>query len=188
MTTLTNRTCRFSPQRSVGVQRHDTIEQLLLERLQRLPLSVFLRLVADLLRLLGYKQVRLLDRQHLRGRRSDGGIEISALTGTRMTPFKVIAAVKHVKHTIHRRDLDQLVGVSVRQEARYGFLITTSRFSATAMAVAEASSTVPLRLIDGPELMRLLVRHRLGVTEQMAPLLSLDEPYFDRLERRARRV
>jgi len=161
------------------------VETALRQEISSLPVPALIRLAADLLQTLGYHRVSILDRHFLRGRRSQAGAEITAKTGTRLTPVKIIAQVKPVKYTIQRNNVDELAGVSLRHGARYGFLITTSTISRAARSVAEESCAVPLCLIDGQELVRMLIRHRLGVKPKTLKTYELDRSFFSELSRRA---
>ncbi len=170
--------------RSSEISRGD-LEAAMKSQLNDLSVSAILRLIADLLETLGYHKVSLLDRRHLRGRRSQSGAEITAKTGTICTPIKLIAQVKKTRITVQRQAIDELAGVALRHQAHYGFLFVTSQFSPTAKKIAEASEVLPLRLIDGDELVRMLIRHRLGVKAKSVKTLVCDDAFFADLSRRS---
>ena len=60
-----------------------------------------------------------------------------------------------------------------------GVFFTTDKFTGPAIDFVR-SIKKRIVLIDGPELARLMVRHRVGVTVTMTlPLARLDSDYFD---------
>ena len=62
-----------------------------------------------------------------------------------------------------------------------GIVITTSHFSQGAQTEALAPNKTHIGLINGDELVGLLVRHKVGVRERSLPVLSLDEEYWGEL-------
>ena len=59
-----------------------------------------------------------------------------------------------------------------------GLLITTSRFSPVAQEAAQASSLAPVALLDGKELVSLLIRQRLGVRLKPNGKWDVDPTFF----------
>jgi restriction system protein len=67
------------------------------------------------------------------------------------------------------------------QVHQQGIIITTSDFSKGARAEATASNKTHIGLIDGEELVGLLVKHKIGVQEKNLPVLSLDDGWWGEL-------
>ena len=90
---------------------------------------------------------------------------------------------------MHQRSVDELRGACLRSGAAEALLVTTSGFSEVVRRSAAArdpaaAPVAPVHLIDGQELLGLLIRHRLGVREQAQGLvrrLGIDEAFFDSL-------
>ena len=60
-------------------------------------------------------------------------------------------------------DIDKFIGAMVKKKADYGIFITNSHFSKAARRAAKEG--VPITLINGDELVNLIVEFKLGVTE-----------------------
>ena len=60
-------------------------------------------------------------------------------------------------------DIDKFIGAMVKKKADYGIFITNSYFSKAARRAAKEG--VPITLINGDELVNLIVEFKLGVTE-----------------------
>lgn len=93
-----------------------------------------------------------------------------------------LQAKRYTDGTVGRPAVQSFVGALTGAGATRGVFITTSRFSAEAIAYARQ---VPqsIRLIDGEEFARLLMEHRVGVqvTETIS-VLAVDENFFDPAE------
>lgn len=64
---------------------------------------------------------------------------------------------------VSRRFVDELRGAMIRQGAQQGLLITISTFPSHAEECAQENALLPIRLIDGDNLLDLLFRYQLGV-------------------------
>jgi len=83
--------------------------------------------------------------------------------------------------TVGRPEIQKFVGALTGLGANGGVFITTSSFSADASEYARKTQLTPrIVLIDGYELGRLMVRHRIGVQEKRTYIVSeIDEDYFE---------
>ena len=160
-------------------------------RAQLLNLSVgsYERLIAQVLRSVGYENVRVLrrpcaSRHSHKGRNRHGGFDLTALVSTEFSTQPVLVQVKQYQRPISRRFVDELRGALLRTQARQGLLITTSIFAPRAREAAREDHIGPIHLIDGAELGELLVRYRLGVGENRRGKLYLRKRFFRRLELR----
>ena len=76
-----------------------------------------------------------------------------------------------------RSFVDELRGAMLRLGASQGLLVTTGTFSASAIEAAQAAQyAAPVRLMDGPELARLLRAHPERSTLVSAPAPSPSAP------------
>lgn len=136
-----------------------------------LPYPALCRLVADLLVALGYSDVRLAGRAGTKGRNRDGGQDLGATVRGGLGRRRVAVQVRQYApgSSVHRRQLDELVGACVRLGCHEGVLVTTGAFSGPAAEWArelsrqERPSGPALHLVDGAALAELLVAHRVGV-------------------------
>lgn len=157
---------------------------------QLLDLSIqgYEQLIAQVLRAVGYENVRILrdphpSRRSHKGRNRHGGYDLTALVSTEFSTQPVLIQVKQYQRPISRRFVDELRGALLRTQARQGLLITTSTFAPRALQAASEDHIGPIHLIDGSGLHDLLVRHRLGVGENKRGKLYLKKRFFQRLER-----
>ena len=156
---------------------------------QLLALSIqsYEQLIAQVLRAVGYENVRVLRdlrpaRRSHKGRNRHGGYDITALVSTEFSTQPVLVQVKQYQRPISRRFVDELRGALLRTQARQGLLITTSTFAPRARQAAEEDHIGPIHLIDGEGLRELLVRYRLGVGQNKRGRLYVCKRFFRRLE------
>ena len=175
------------------------IADQLRRRLLDLDFPAFARCACCLLDALGYENTQPTGRREWKGynRPGGGGYDLEATLPGGMAPRRVIAQVKQYDTlTVHQRSVDELRGACLRAGASEAVLVTTSTFSkvvrrservrvSAASPEAASSLVAPVRLIDGEELVRLLIRHRLGVRERGLGRMKLgrmrleiDEAFF----------
>lgn len=127
------------------------VKQAAIEWLSQIEPSAFERLVADLLRALGYTAIE-------RGGPFDGGVDVVASrTDEWGHEVRVAVQAKRYSKPVGRRAVDELIGVLARGRFTEGLLVTTSEFSSHAL---EAAKDVPsLKLVDGPKFVDMLAKH-----------------------------
>lgn len=155
------------------------------KQLLDLPYSAFLSVIIQLLERQGYRKVRLLGRKGFVGRNRSGGWDLEAVAPGHqgLTPgeagSRCIIQVKQFNDlTVQQRTVDELRGCILRAGAGVGLLITTSRFSPVAQEAAQASSLAPVVLLNGEELISLLIRQRLGVCQKPGGKWGIDAQFF----------
>ncbi|MDQ3812895.1 MAG: restriction endonuclease, partial [Armatimonadota bacterium] len=164
------------------------VQQQLQERLLRLDSARFERLIAHLLARLGYVEVKVLRAEMPGGRRSHkgrtrhGGMDLMAYSQTDLSRALAVVQVKQYRRPVARQFVDGLRGAMLRTEAREGLLITTGPFSRVARTAAASDHIAPLRLVDGAELLNLLVIHQVGVRRTRKGSYRLDRRFFRRLQ------
>jgi hypothetical protein len=145
------------------------------DALLALPFPVFVCSIARLLVHLGYQEVAIKKPLHGsgRGRNSQGGLDIEAYRIDGLSRLRVIVQVKQHAHPVPRSFVDELRGAMVRHGALQGLLFTAGTFSPTArLAALYATNSLPVRLIDGAELARLLTAKEVPIradTSRMYP-------------------
>ena len=168
-----------------------TLADQLRQRLLALSYPAFARCLCLLLEALGYEEVRPAGRQEWKGfnRPGGGGYDLEAVLPGGLAPRYAIAQIKQFDGlNVHQRTVDELRGACLRYGAAEGVLVTTSAFSNVVVkhAAQDASGTpvAPVRLIDGKELLVLMIRHRLGIRERLhggTGRLEIDEAFFTNL-------
>lgn len=155
------------------------------QHLLALPYRAFLQTAVHLLRSRGYAAVRPAGRDRWKGRNTAGGWDAEAdLQAGALGRLRCIAQVKQFDTlAVAQRHVDELRGSCIRAGASQAILITLSTFSPVARRAAEASTFIaPVRLIDGEELLGLLIGNGIGVRRGSEGAWSLDERYFSLLK------
>ena len=151
------------------------LEQELLDSIRTISPERFERLVVHLLENMGYGQGEAV------GRRGDGGID-GIINQDALGLEKVyIQAKRYTTGSVGEPEIRNFSGSLDAKGASKGVFITTSTFSSTARQTAQTISAGSkfIRLVDGNELTRLMIRHGVGVvTEYTYEIKKLDENYF----------
>ena len=158
----------------------DKINQATREQLHSLllamPFDRFEALIGELLIRMGFDESTVTVTRRSR----DGGIDVTGVyRATGLTGVSAAVQAKKWKGNVGSRIVTELRGsLQVHQQ---GIIITTSDFSKGAQAEALAPNKTHIGLINGEELVGLLVRHKVGVREKPLPVLSLDQEYWGEL-------
>jgi len=152
----------------------------LLERVKAVSPSSFERLVIDVLVGLGYGGT-LADAGMVVGGGGDEGID-GIIKEDRLGLDYIYVQAKRWQSTVGRPEIQRFAGALLGQRARKGIFITTSGFSADAIAYA-ANQQVSIVLVDGHQLAELMMDAQIGVsTSDVIRILKQDEDYFEALE------
>lgn len=171
---------------SENLKHEAPLRRELRRRLLALPYSAFLQAAVHLLKEQGYTTVRPAGRDTWKGRNTSGGWDAEAdfQAGTLGT-LRCIAQVKQFDTlVVAQRQVDELRGTCLRAGAHQAVLITLSTFSPPARKAAQVNTSVaPVRLIDGEELLDMLVDAKLCLRRLQSGTWTLDEDYFARLNK-----
>ena len=111
---------------------------------------------------------------------ADGGVDV---TGTYraagLTEVSAAVQAKKWKGNVGAPVVTQLRGSL--QVHQHGIIITTSDFSKSARAEASAPSKTHIGLINGKDLVELLIKHKVGVANRTLEVITLDEEYWGAL-------
>lgn len=161
--------------------RQETYNEILDTLLTKTPMA-FERLVVELLQKMGYggaveKAGRVT--QYAKDGGIDGEIYEDVLGLGRIH----IQAKRYQKsNTIGRPDIQSFAGALLGDNANKGVFITTSRFSAEAIAYAQNLSNARIVLIDGQKLAEYIYKYGLGVqVEQTISIKKLDTDYWNNM-------
>ena len=152
-----------------------TIADRLRRRLLALDYPAFARCACKLLEALGYEDARPAGRRAWKGYNcpGGGGYDLEAALPGGLASRRVVAQIKQFDTlAVHQKSVDEMRGACLRAGAAEALLVTTSAFSKVVRKQAAAPDppgvlVAPVRLIDGQELLGLLIRHRLGVRESV---------------------
>lgn len=172
------RTTAQPPARPNGLRKDPMYEQLIDEQPIRTQLRqclfdlnyhAFAQCLCLLLARIGYEAAHVAGRTHWKGRNCEGGYDIEAYLPGGVGQRKVIVQIKQFDTLpVYQRSVDELRGTCLRAGAAEALLITTSTFSPIIQqnAAVPAAPVAPVRLLDGEELLDMLILHHIGVWEE----------------------
>jgi restriction endonuclease Mrr len=154
--------------------QNELVKNKLIERIYEMDPFQFEYLIAELLRKIGYENVDVT-----RGT-GDRGIDVTAnLTVGGLTNVKTVIQVKRYKkgNNISGKFITQLRG-SAEVDQR-GLIISTSDFTKDALDESKALNKMPVALVNGEKLIKLLFAYKVGVKEEIVQVYSIDSELFE---------
>lgn len=155
-----------------------TLEQ----SVRRCSLHAQLILISKTLSCNGFGDVQILDRRLTRQKSRFGGHELLCVTQVGTVPVRIV--VKVVRDSVRLRMLDELAGVVIRMEADLGLIVSPYRLIGRALINRPRYRPARVEVIDGRMLVRMMVKHRIGLTLEG----QVDLPFFEHLNYQSRRV
>ena len=155
----------------------DHVAAEVLERLREVDPLRFEHIVLDVLTAMGYGGSDP-ERATITAHSHDGGLD-GVIKEDMLGLDQVVVQAKRYNSPVDVKLIREFAGSLDEHGTDKGVFFTTDKFTGPALAFAN-SIKKRIVLIDGPELARLMVRHRVGVTEtKTLPLARLDSDYFD---------
>lgn len=140
----------------------------LLKSVKTMPPGDFEDLIGRLLAAIGFEEVEVTSRTR------DGGIDVrGALVVGDVIRTSLAVQVKRWKHNVQSPVIQQVRGSLGAHEQ--GLIITTSDFSKGAKEEAERADATPVGLMNGEQLVALLVENEIGVRRTPLQLIQLGE-------------
>lgn len=153
------------------IKRHNQdVRRKLHQRLLKMDPSEFEVLISELLIELGFEEVNVTNYQSDRGIDVRGTLVVGDVVRTRMA-----IQVKRWKlgNNVRSPTVQQVRGSLSTHEQ--GLIITTSDYSNGARQEAAQSNKTPVALMNGDQLVSLLVEHDIGITRTPHYILELEE-------------
>ncbi len=146
------------------------------KRLLQMPPDRFEALVGELLIALGFDESTVEVTRYS----GDAGVDVrGVLRASGITKINAAVQAKRWKRNVQARAVRDLRGsLTVHQQ---GIIITTSNYSKGAQQEAQEPGKTPISLVNGDQLLDLLIKHSIGVTQEQHFLLSLDEEWWGEL-------
>jgi restriction system protein len=151
------------------VQHNQQVRKALLNRLLEMTPAAFEELVSQLLAEMGFEMVEVTK---LNG---DGGIDVrgTLVVGDAVRISMAVQAKRwNPKHRVQSPVVQQVRGSLGAHEQ--GPIITTSNFSSGAVKEAAQPHKTPIALMNGEQLVSLLMEHGIGVTRSTPDLFEID--------------
>ena len=149
-------------------QHNRTIAKKLHGRIRKMDPAGFEELIGELLGALGFEEVTVT------GTAGDGGIDVrGTLVVGEVIKTRMAVQVKRWKNNVLAPVVQQVRGSLGAHEQ--GLIITTSDFSKGAREEAERADAVPVGLMNGDQLVRLLLENDIGVTRASHDVFEIEE-------------
>ena len=156
-----------------------TLASQLMDEVMKLTPFEFERLVVKLLLKMGYGSG--IDGAGLVTQASnDGGID-GVIKEDQLGFSQIYIQAKQwaVDQTVGKPEIQKFVGALQGQQAQKGLFITTAKFSSGALQYANNLLGVKVVLVDGTSLMKLMIKHGVGVSiEQVYEVKKIDSDFF----------
>ena len=160
-------------------QVNATLASELMDEVMKLSPTEFEKLVVKLLLQMGYgngiEGAGMVTQQS-----NDGGID-GVIKEDQLGFSSIYIQAKQwaVDQTVGKPEIQKFVGALTGQQAQKGLFITTARFSSGALQYASNLLGTKVVLVDGMALMRLMIKHNVGVSiEQVYEVKRLDSDFF----------
>jgi len=141
--------------------------------------TFFEELVLDVLVAMGYGGSRADAAEHL-GKSGDEGVD-GRINQDRLGLDQIVVQAKRYApdRAIDRKTIQAFIGSMTGQGVTKGIFITTSSFNHNAKEFVQRGSHTKVVLIDGNELLNLMLRHHVGVrVQKQVEILDVDQNYF----------
>lgn len=150
-------------------QHNQHVRKKLIQQIGKMPPADFEALIGTLLAKLGFEDVTVTSFK------GDGGIDVrgTMVTGD-VVRTRMAVQVKRWKANVQSPTVQQVRGSPGAHEQ--GLIITTSDFSKGARAEAERADATPVALMNGEQLVKLLVENDIGIRRSSYDLI---EPEWD---------
>jgi restriction system protein len=151
------------------IQNHNKeVSAALHKKLLNMEPSAFESLIGELLIAIGFEDVEVTSRS------ADGGIDVrGTLVVGEVIRTKMAVQVKRWQKNVQSPTVQQVRGSLGAHD--HGLIITTSNFSSGAREEARRANAIPVALMGGEQLLRLLVENNLGVRRTKHDLLELGD-------------
>ncbi len=144
------------------------VRECLMQRLGAMDPTAFEELAGGLLAKIGFEDV-VVTREG-----GDGGIDVrGTLVVGDVIKTKMAVQVKRWRNNIQAPVVQQVRGSLGAHEQ--GLIITTSDFSAGARQEAEQPDKTPIALMNGEQMLSLLIEHDIGVVRRSYDIIELEE-------------
>lgn len=161
-------------------QVNSSLSSQLMDEVMKLSPGQFEKLVVRLLLAMGYGS-GIDDAGKVTQLSNDGGID-GIIKEDKLGFDNIYIQAKQwaLTQTVGRPEIQKFVGALTGKQAQKGLFITTAKYSADAIDYASNLLGTKVVLVDGEALMRLMIRHNVGVsTEHTYEVKKIDSDFFE---------
>ncbi len=147
-------------------QHNDHVRKELLQHVRQMSPAEFEALIGKLLAKIGFDSVEVTPRS------GDGGIDVrGVMVVGGVVATRMAVQVKRWKHNVQAPVVQQVRGSLGPHE--HGLIISTSEFSEGAKQEAMRATVTPIALVDGEELVSLLIEHNIEIRRTTHDIIEL---------------
>jgi HJR/Mrr/RecB family endonuclease len=151
----------------------EKIRNDLRSQLRKMPARKFEELIRLLLEEMGFEETETTSYG------SDKGVDVrGVLRSNPLSIVRVAIQAKRWSNNVGAGVVRDLRGSLLLADAEQGLIITPSDFTASAYADAQASGKTPIRLINGSQLVDLLIQYQVGVKKEEYVVPTIDHEYW----------
>lgn len=152
---------------------NDNLQSELLSKLKQVDPVRFEQIVLQLMEKMNYGIGSMTPKSH------DGGID-GIIDEDELGLEKIyLQAKRYSDNRVNEKEMVYFIGALTRAKVQKGVFITTSEFSDKAIKAARESGNLRIKLVNGEELTKLMIKHNLGVQiKTKIEIKKLDEDFF----------
>lgn len=152
---------------------NDNLQSELLSKLKQVDPIRFEQIVLQLMEKMNYGIGSMTPKSH------DGGID-GIIDEDELGLEKIyLQAKRYSDNRVNEKEMVYFIGALTRAKVQKGVFITTSEFSDKAIKAARESGNLRIKLVNGEELTKLMIKHNLGVQiKTRIEIKKLDEDFF----------
>ncbi len=151
----------------------ESLQKELLSKLKQVDPVRFEQIVLQLMEKMNYGIGSMTPKSH------DGGID-GIIDEDELGLEKIyLQAKRYSDNRVNEKEMVYFIGALTRAKVQKGVFITTSEFSDKAIKAARESGNLRIKLVNGEELTKLMIKHNLGVQiKTKIEIKKLDEDFF----------
>lgn len=152
---------------------NDNLQSELLSKLKQVDPIRFEQIVLQLMEKMNYGIGSMTPKSH------DGGID-GIIDEDELGLEKIyLQAKRYSDNRVNEKEMVYFIGALTRAKVQKGVFITTSEFSDKAIKAARESGNLRIKIVNGEELTKLMIKHNLGVQiKTRIEIKKLDEDFF----------
>lgn len=151
---------------------NENLETEILNILSNIEPALFESIIGQLLEKMRYGNPEVI------GRSGDGGIDGTCSLDA-LGLVKLHFQAKRWKNQVGAKEIRDFIGGIQTSRGEYGIFVTTSEFTKDAIETAKKSGKV--KLVDGHEMAKLMIKYGLGVDKTRVHVAKIDRDYFEGL-------
>ena len=149
------------------------VRQDLRKHLLKMPPQKFEELIRSLLEEMGFDEAETTSYSN------DKGVDVRGILRTNpLSTVKVAIQAKRWKNNVGSGVVRDLRGSLKVADAEQGLIITPSDFTASAKEESQAEGKTPITLINGVELVDLLIKYQVGIKQEQITVPAIDTEYW----------